>query len=95
MEEHNHSLGLLIGMVNVSFHNIRMAPEVIDNTSFPSPYGTEADIWSLGITAIELAEAGPPLAGVNPMRALLMIPSSDPPTLAEPERWYKRLTQLL
>jgi serine/threonine protein kinase len=64
-----------------------MAPEVIDNKSFLSPYDQAADIWSVGITAIELVEAGPPLGHVNPMRAILMIPSQDPPTLTEPANW--------
>jgi serine/threonine protein kinase len=72
-----------------------MAPEVIDNNSFLSPYGTGCDIWSAGITAIELAEAGPPLAHVNPMRALLMIPSEDPPTLVETERWSPEFQDFL
>ena len=72
-----------------------MSPEVIDNKSFPSPYHGAADIWSVGITAIELAEAGPPLANVNPMRALLMIPTDDPPTLVSPEQWSPEFVDFL
>lgn len=37
-------------------------------------YDARADVWSLGITAIEIADSTPPLFGENPMRALLKIP---------------------
>jgi len=37
-------------------------------------YDARADVWSLGITAIEIADSTPPLFGENPMRALFRIP---------------------
>ena len=48
---------------------------------------TQADIWGVGITAIEMAEKKPPLFEMNTMSALYHIPQNDPPTLAEPAIW--------
>lgn len=53
------------------------------------------DIWSLGITALEIAQAGPPHADINPMRALSIIQTSDPPTLNEPNKWSKQFRDFL
>uniref|UniRef100_A0AAQ6A6C9 non-specific serine/threonine protein kinase n=1 Tax=Amphiprion ocellaris TaxID=80972 RepID=A0AAQ6A6C9_AMPOC len=64
-----------------------MAPEVVMcETSKDRPYDYKADIWSLGVTLIELAQVEPPNHEMNPMRVLLKIAKADPPTLMQPSR---------
>ena len=62
---------------------IRMAPEVL----LSDEYNELADVWSLGITAYELAVGEPPHAKLHSMRAAVKIPQSAPPTLPDPETW--------
>ncbi|XP_026864362.2 TRAF2 and NCK interacting kinase a isoform X2 [Electrophorus electricus] len=66
-----------------------MAPEVIaceGNTR--AAYDCKSDVWSLGITAIEMAEGAPPLCGLHPMKALFLIPRTPAPKLCS-KKWSK------
>uniref|UniRef100_A0A9J8A764 non-specific serine/threonine protein kinase n=1 Tax=Cyprinus carpio carpio TaxID=630221 RepID=A0A9J8A764_CYPCA len=73
-----------------------MAPEVVMcETMKDAPYDYKADIWSLGITLIELAQIEPPHHELNPMRVLLKIAKSEPPTLEKPAKWSMEFKDFL
>uniref|UniRef100_A0AAQ5YYW1 non-specific serine/threonine protein kinase n=1 Tax=Amphiprion ocellaris TaxID=80972 RepID=A0AAQ5YYW1_AMPOC len=73
-----------------------MAPEVVMcETMKDAPYDYKADIWSLGITLIELAQIEPPHHELNPMRVLLKIAKSEPPTLEQPYKWSQEFKDFL
>ncbi|KAM9728900.1 serine/threonine-protein kinase 10 [Menidia menidia] len=73
-----------------------MAPEVVMcETMKDAPYDYKADIWSLGITLIELAQIEPPHHELNPMRVLLKIAKSEPPSLDAPHKWSKDFKDFL
>ncbi|TPX58065.1 hypothetical protein PhCBS80983_g03389 [Powellomyces hirtus] len=76
-----------------------MAPEVImtdpeSATHGSASYDAKADIWSIGITAIEIAEKNPPLSDIHPMRALTLIPNSEL-GLSKPKNWSKSLQDFI
>ena len=62
-----------------------MSPEVLSN----SEYNKKTDIWSLGITAIEMAEGEPPYSHINYMRAMWVIQNNPAQGLTMPEKWSK------
>lgn len=68
-----------------------MAPEIIQEVG----YGVSADIWSLGITAIEMSEGRPPYYNVHPMRALFIIPSRPPPTLENAKNFSEAFNKFI
>ena len=58
-----------------------MAPEIIDNT-----YDEKCDIWSIGISAIEMAMGEPPYASLPPVQTFLALHQNEPPTLPSQHR---------
>lgn len=68
-----------------------MAPEIIQEIG----YDTKVDIWSLGITCIELVERKPPLADIHPMRAIFLIPSRPSPCLANSQEFSKEFNDFI
>ncbi|XP_017777903.1 PREDICTED: neither inactivation nor afterpotential protein C [Nicrophorus vespilloides] len=74
-----------------------MAPEVVisnpdDNES---GYGNRADIWAIGITAIELAEGLAPFENMHPTRAMFQIVRNPPPTLYRPASWSESFNDFI
>ncbi|XP_044139032.1 serine/threonine-protein kinase 10-like isoform X1 [Bufo gargarizans] len=73
-----------------------MAPEVVMcETCKDAPYDYKADIWSLGITLIELAETQPPNHEMNPTRVLLKILKSQAPSLKYRHLWSQDFKDFL
>ncbi|KAL2080962.1 hypothetical protein ACEWY4_022815 [Coilia grayii] len=73
-----------------------MAPEVIAcEQQFDYSYDARCDVWSLGITAIELADGDPPLAEMHPVKALFKIPRNPSPTLRQPDQWCRSFSHFI
>ncbi|KAK9687666.1 Myosin head (motor domain) [Popillia japonica] len=66
-----------------------MAPEVVTSSGDYNDegYGNRADVWALGITAIELGDGKTPFCDMHPTRALFQIVRNPPPTLYRPCSW--------
>lgn len=60
-----------------------MSPEVISK----SKYNKKTDIWSLGITAIEMAEGEPPYSNIHPIKAMFVIKNNPPSGLSDSSKW--------
>ncbi|RYG60248.1 hypothetical protein EON64_19450 [archaeon] len=70
--------------------HIPHTPCIIHRAPSNAPFCVDdgkADIWSLGITLLELVEGSPPHFNVHPMRAIFMISSRPPPTLKDTEKY--------
>ena len=68
-----------------------MAPELIRGLD----YNDKVDVWSLGITALEMADGEPPLINEKPLRALLLITINPPPTLRNEAHWSRKFAHFL
>ena len=60
-----------------------MAPEVMEQTG----HDYKADIWSLGVTAIELAQGNAPYSDLTAMKVILSIINGAPPQLGKTRPW--------
>lgn len=73
-----------------------MAPEVIaTDQQVDAWYDQRSDVWSMGITAIEIAEGEPPLSDLHPMRALFLIPKNKPAQLKEKRKWSSEFSNFI
>jgi len=74
-----------------------MAPEVIGDKGnmMDIGYDSRADVWAIGITAIELADGKAPFEDMHPTRALFQIVRNPPPTLYRPTNWSENLNDFI
>lgn len=84
-----------------------MAPEVVTSKSegdqntkgggggSNNGYGSRADVWAVGITAIELADGNPPFGDMHPTRALFQIVRNPPPTCYRPANWTQNFNDFI
>ena len=73
-----------------------MAPEVKNcDTNRESPYDYRVDVWSLGITCIEMAEKEPPHNELNANSALMKIRKSEPPKLQDCNKWSQEFQEFV
>ncbi|KAH7319490.1 kinase-like domain-containing protein [Rhexocercosporidium sp. MPI-PUGE-AT-0058] len=68
-----------------------MAPEVVKQ----KPYSFKIDVWSLGITIIEMKELEPPYYNEDHLRALYLIATNGTPRLRKPQHWSQELVAFL
>lgn len=73
-----------------------MAPEIVRCQAIETDgYDYSADIWSLGVTCIEMAEKDPPHHTFSPNRVLIRILKGDEPKLKHPKNWSMKFNEFL
>lgn len=68
-----------------------MAPELIRGQD----YDARVDVWSMGITALEMADGEPPYLHEPPLRALYLITTGRTPRLRKPDKWSKQFVHFV
>ncbi|CAH1389425.1 unnamed protein product [Nezara viridula] len=72
-----------------------MAPEVVECKGNKTAYDNRADVWALGITAIELGDGKAPFQDMHPTSALFQIVRNPPPTLYRPANWTQNYNDFI
>lgn len=79
-----------------------MAPEIVKKEVSTTPfdltrqgYNSKADIWSLGITIVEMCQGRPPNTDINSIEKLPQLASRDPPTFKNPKMWSPAFNKFL
>lgn len=74
-----------------------MAPEIVSSAKGDKSnlYENRADVWAIGITAIELADGKPPFADMHPTRAMFQILRNPPPTLYRQSTWSQNFNDFI
>ena len=80
-----------MGSQSNNFPDILYVSHFTDLLIFQQGYSIASDIWSLGITAIEMGERQPPYAETHPSRVMVAIPARPPPEFLNPDAWSKSL----
>ncbi|GAB5575730.1 myosin-IIIb isoform X2 [Prionailurus iriomotensis] len=91
----NTSVGTPFWMAPESYEPKRKKCVIACEQQYDSSYDARCDVWSLGITAIELGDGDPPLFDMHPVKTLFKIPRNPPPTLLHPEKWCEEFNHFI
>jgi serine/threonine protein kinase len=81
-------------LIRFNFNNDITFQVIACDENPDATYDNRSDLWSLGITALEMAESQPPLCDMHPMRALFLIPRNPPPRLKS-KRWNSKFKNFI